>query len=462
MKPILQIALFYIFLCLFPPLQAQIWTPKPIEFTAASQGWRVRPVDDKVAWTFGYSIRPFPIGWGFTGFDNSIQVTTDGGETWQTKFFKDNIDEEGYIGDVIGVNDSVAFVTYFDYVIGSSLYRTSDGGKTWKSNKTGIDSYLNWVYFYDKNNGISFGDAGFTGSSEFYQISSTKDGGATWSKNDSVSIRPKNPEEFGVKGGFAVKDNHLWALTFYGRILHSADYGANWEAIDGAQFKAIPWGFAADDSLNLYEIWNVDGKFDIYKLENGGNTWVNISPTNNKGEIVGFSAVPGTNTLLFNAPAKSDDISTYKTWMSTDEGTTWNVISEGEGKKFGFIEFCNPQTGYACEIPTSFQKPTKNVFKYSGSPLTGLVSQQKLDAEVEVFPNPASDFLNVKIISEKPNDFWILINDMNGKLMSKQIVNNQSKIETLIKIDQLPVGAYLINIASKDGVTGKKFIKLIE
>lgn len=460
MKTILQTLQISLFLMLFTNLDAQIWSPKPIEFTRASQGWRVRPIDDKVAWTFGYSIRPFTVGWGFTGFDNSIQVTTDGGETWQTKFFKDNIAEEGYIGDVIGINDSVAFVTYFDYVIGSSLYRTSDGGKTWKSNKTGIDSYLNWVYFYDKDNGISFGDAGFTGSSEFYQISSTKDGGATWSKNDSVSIKPKNPNEFGISGGFAVKDNHLWAVTLYGRILHSADYGANWEVFEGAKFDASVWGIAADDNYNLYEIWNIDGKFEIYKLEIGNTNWTNISPSNNEGEIVGFSAVPGTNSLLFNAPIDYKNISTYKTWISTDSGVSWKVISEGEGKRFGYIEFSNPQTGFSCQIPESFESPTKSVYKYNGSPLSGIISQHKLNADFKIFPNPSTDIIKISLASETYDDYWILLHDYNGKLINKQVFTHQTSIETSVKIDQLPDGEYVISISNKDGVASRKFIKI--
>ncbi len=457
MKTFLQTAVLFLIFTQGTSIEAQTWTPKKIEFPVPSQGWKVRPNDDKVAWTFGYSIAAATNGWGFTDSENSCQITTDGGETWQTKVFRNDGGGEGYILDAIGVDASVGFVVYYDYNNGTILYRTTDGGNTWQSNKGGVDYFLNWVYFSDKNNGISFGDPG---DNNFFQISSTKDGGATWSQNDSTFINTANEEEYGNAAGFAFKNNNIWAVTNFGRILHSPDKGANWQIINGAKFEAGVWGIAADDKLNLYQIWNLEGKFEIYKLENGNSQWVNISPANNEGEIIGFSAVPGTNTLIFNSPTNFEDLSTFKTWLSNDGGTSWKVVSEGEGQKFGFIEFSNPKTGYSCEIPESFEKPSKNVFKYSGTPLSGLLSHQKLEAKVDVFPNPASDLLKIKIDSEKSNDYWILINDMSGMLMSKQIISNQSKIETTIQIGQLPVGSYLITIASNDGAIARQFIKI--
>ncbi|MFM2392638.1 MAG: hypothetical protein RLZZ546_615 [Bacteroidota bacterium] len=124
------------------------------------------------------------------------------------------------------------------------------------------------------------------------------------------------------------------------------------------------------------------------------------------------------------------------------------------------MEFSSPQTGYSCEIPRSFSQPSTKVFKYNGSPISGILSQEKLDAEVTVFPNPASEILNVKIKTEILDDYWIMINDISGKLLEKRMIYNEASIHTLIEIKDFPIGEYNITISSKEGVVTKKFVKI--
>ncbi|MBK6783737.1 MAG: T9SS type A sorting domain-containing protein [Saprospiraceae bacterium] len=82
-----------------------------------------------------------------------------------------------------------------------------------------------------------------------------------------------------------------------------------------------------------------------------------------------------------------------------------------------------------------------------------------LVADVEIFPNPTSDILNITVTSETNNDYWMLINDINGKLIDKRMYNNTSMFKASIKTADLPAGEYLITITSKDGVASRKFIK---
>ncbi|MBK9042588.1 MAG: T9SS type A sorting domain-containing protein [Saprospiraceae bacterium] len=438
-------------------LSAQIWDAKDIEFPVPSQGWRVRPIDDNVAWTFGYSIGPEQGAWSYTNSENSCQKTSDGGETWETKFFRFDGGGEGFILDVIGVNESIAFVNYYDFIAGTILYRTKDGGETWQSNNGGADYFLDWVYFYDKNNGVSFGDAGEDG---FFQFSNSTDGGETWTLNNNSLISTIDSSEYGISSYFAVKDSSIWTPTSYGRILHSVDKGVNWNVILGPVSSMTDvWGISVDDNHNLILILFSDTNFEIHMLKKNSSDWINITPANNTGTLVGFSAIPGTNTLILNFPTIWDDASTYKTYVSIDNGSTWNVVSTGEGFKYGYIEFSSPQTGYSCEIPQSFEMPSNHVYKYNGSPLSGILSQNMLVADVEIFPNPTSDILNITVTSETNNDYWMLINDINGKLIDKRMYNNTSMFKASIKTADLPAGEYLITITSKDGVASRKFIK---
>lgn len=70
--------------------------------------------------------------------------------------------------------------------------------------------------------------------------------------------------------------------------------------------------------------------------------------------------------------------------------------------------------------------------------------------DVKIYPNPASDILYVKSVS-KINGVEVF--DMSGKKINVLLSNDQ------INVRNLPAGAYIINIETKDGKSTKKFIK---
>ncbi|MBK9735083.1 MAG: T9SS type A sorting domain-containing protein [Saprospiraceae bacterium] len=440
-------------------LSAQIWDAKDISFPVPSQGWRVRPVDDNVAWTFGYSIGPGTSGgYTFTNSENTCQKTINGGEQWESIPFKAQVEQEGYICDVVGISAERAFVVYYNIVLGPQLFRTTDGGQTWKTNNGGVDYFLNWVHFYDGLNGIGLGDPGDNG---FFQVVTTSDGGESWVKNDTIhSFKSIDVQEYGVSGEFTTYKNSIWTKTSLGRIFHSSDKGQNWQEISAPENIPGNLGLVCDENLNLYASYSdFDANtFQIFVKQLNSSTWKKITPIENLGYISGFSVIPGTNALILNAGIFGIAAS-FQTVASTNGGQTWNTVASNEGNQYGFVEFSNAFTGYACEIPQSFELPSNRVFKYNGSPLSGLLSQHILDAEVSVYPNPASDVLHIKVTSEKSNDYWILINDVNGSLLYKQVMTQGASFQSSINVSDLPVGAYILSIANKNGASIHKFIR---
>jgi hypothetical protein len=71
-------------------------------------------------------------------------------------------------------------------------------------------------------------------------------------------------------------------------------------------------------------------------------------------------------------------------------------------------------------------------------------------ASVMISPNPTSDILNIKTES-KINAVSVV--DMTGRKVNVKLQGNQ------VDVRELPVGNYLINIETKDGVSTEKFIK---
>lgn len=69
---------------------------------------------------------------------------------------------------------------------------------------------------------------------------------------------------------------------------------------------------------------------------------------------------------------------------------------------------------------------------------------------ISLYPNPTSDILNIKSDS-KINAVSVV--DMTGRKVNVKLEGNQ------VDVRELPVGNYLINVETKDGISTEKFIK---
>lgn len=449
-------------LCLIASLlPAQIWDSKNIEFALPSQGWRIRPVDNKTAWTFGFTITEDPFeAWAFTDSEFTCQRTINGGESWEELDFKTLEPGSGFICDVEGLSDKIAYLSYYNYDEGPLLYKTKNGGQSWQTDNAGMTYFLNWVHFYDVNNGIAFGDPGDDG---FFEISYTTDGGNNWTLIDSdKSIESAFEDEYGVYGDFTVGGSFIFTRSDYDRIFYSKDRGRSWQEAVTLSFETSAlWGLAANDQGGLYAAYNTENTnaFMIYKRDPLTGDWTNVSPSDTTGYLAGMSTIPGTNTLLINKHFDFADDQTYVTLASTDGGATWLEVSKNQGFRTGFASFYNASVGYACEIPGDYDSPTDNVFVYNGSPLTGLLSQNKLEALMEVFPNPTADFLHVSLTSDGNHDYYLYIHDNHGKLLERRFYQHRQGINDRIQVSSLPNGNYTVTISNENGFAAARFVK---
>jgi len=79
-----------------------------------------------------------------------------------------------------------------------------------------------------------------------------------------------------------------------------------------------------------------------------------------------------------------------------------------------------------------------------------------VDGEIEVYPNPASDFINIKW-NEVSYDAVLSIFSLSGQeLLSKTNIDNS----TTLNISGLQSGFYIIQIKTKDKILIKKLQKL--
>lgn len=74
----------------------------------------------------------------------------------------------------------------------------------------------------------------------------------------------------------------------------------------------------------------------------------------------------------------------------------------------------------------------------------------------KVFPNPAGDFITIKMEETMQNVSYNLV-DLNGRLVVSKRANNQS--QTTLDISALQAGIYILKIESNTGVVSRKIIK---
>ncbi len=86
------------------------------------------------------------------------------------------------------------------------------------------------------------------------------------------------------------------------------------------------------------------------------------------------------------------------------------------------------------------------------------VKENKLNAKIKLFPNPANDKLVVSVNSSKITKGQIEIADIQGRNV-KSLSNIDFTSATTIDIADLTKGEYLIKISTSEGVISQKFLK---
>jgi len=433
--------------------QAQIWEPHTVNFPRPTQGWRITPANDSVAWTFGFVLDSLG---DFIQEDYSYSRTTNGGNTWISGTFP-GIQKSGYFSNIFSDGPDNAWIAFTDYTEGGKIFHTDNGGQSWVLLDAPIaDLFVGIIYFWDRDHGIITGDP----IDNVYPIFTTDDGGFTWQKVGENNIPPPiDNDEYTVSGNFAVNGDNIWFETYYNRVFYSPDRGHNWTVWENPTTGEYGLDLKADEDNFLYFIQIIktdeEDHFELFRRHPDDTDWTNITPIDNSKYISGFSHVPGTKTLIINLVDETRISYNHgKSWISVDSDTT--IVR-------GFTSFVNDQIGYCCQLPLSpgrYEHPSKNVYKYIGTPLSGLLNPKPIDINMAVSPSPASDHIILNIEGIHPADYWILINDITGKLMFKAEITKETVFSKTMDVSALAKGLYAITVSNSQGLRTQKFMKM--
>ena len=241
----------------------------------------------------GSASRPNEYWMGTTG--GGVFKTTDGGNTWlpaADKYFGGTI---GAIG-VSESNPNVVYVGTGEYPIrgnvshGDGVFKTTDGGKTWKLVGLAETQQISRVRVHPTNPDVVWvGAQGHAfGPNAERGVYKTTDGGATWRKllfrNDSTGISdlvldPANPDV--LYAAFWQAQRKPWQLVSGGAgggIFKSTDGGENWTEL--THNPGLPTGLLGNIGLSVSAakpslVWALieADAGGVYRSDDGGATW---------------------------------------------------------------------------------------------------------------------------------------------------------------------------------------------
>jgi len=312
--------------------------------TANAQSWQAQ-TSHTTAELRGLSVVSSTVAWA-SGTRGTVLRTIDGSH-WQAMQVPE--------ADKIDFRDIQAFDADTAIAMGagpgaaSRLFRTVDGGAHWTAvaNNAYADGFWDGMAFWDKNNGILFGDP----VKGRFQIYVTADAGASWRE-----VEAKGLDALPSEGAFAASGTSIavagsqdaWIATggaAEARVFHSSDRGRSWRA----ETTPIPAGAAAKGVFsvafaNPKEGVAVGGDYKDAKLagvngartSDGGATWSAV-PVQPQGYLSVVVPVPGAAASLVAGGLAGSG-------FSRDGGKSWTTI---DTTPINTVGFAAPTSGWA-------------------------------------------------------------------------------------------------------------------
>ncbi|MDC6362534.1 MULTISPECIES: WD40/YVTN/BNR-like repeat-containing protein [Flavobacteriaceae] len=267
--------------------------------------------------------------------------TTDGGINWNPIFDDQEVSSIGSVAlapsnpNIVWVGTGETFVIRPAHAMGDGIYKSEDAGKTWK--KMGLEKTgrIGRVIVHPTNPDIVYVAAlGHTyGPQKERGVYKTTDGGKTWKQilfidehtgAAEMAIDPKNPDRLLV-GMWSIHIN-TWGLNSGGPgggVYRTTDGGKSWEPLSKYGLpggKDQPVGktavaIAPSQPDVVYALFEIDSPA-LYRSEDFGNTWTLQTQNHDIAERAPYY------TRMAVSPADPDEIyfASVKFSTSTDAG----------------------------------------------------------------------------------------------------------------------------------------------
>ena len=294
-----------------------------------------------------------PTTYYFGSTGGGVWKSTDGAMSWSPVFDKEGSGDIGSLA-VANSDHNTIYVGTGEACIrgnishGDGVYKSLDGGKTWKNIGLHDTRAIGKVIINPNNPDIVFVAAlGHPfGPNTERGIFRTTDGGKTWDKvlykdentgGIDIAFDPHNPNILSAALWQARRTS--WSLSSGGPgsgLYRSNDGGTTWKRLEEHGLPKAPYGRIgiavaanSDRVYALIEAHNPDG--GLYRSDDGGETWDFVNPSH------GLWQRPWYYMHIFADPRDENvvyimDVETYK---STDGGHLFNRIRVPHGDNHG-------------------------------------------------------------------------------------------------------------------------------
>lgn len=298
----------------------------------------------------GIASKPHTFFMGSTG--GGVWKTTDAGNSW--KNISDGYFKVGSIG-AIEVSQSDPNVMYVgtgsdaprgNISTGKGIYKTTDGGKTWKHVGLRDGGQIGEIRVHPDNPDLVYAAVlgNIFGPNPQRGVFRSKDGGKTWEKvlylSDKtgavdVEIDPNNPRI--LYAGFWRTEREPWTLidgAREGGVYKSKDGGDSWERVGGGLPKNELLGKVdvAISPANSDRIWVMqqakkEESGGLYRSDDGGESWKRVNGKHKLRQRAWYY------THIFADPRDEETVYVLNTdfYKSTDAGDSFDEIDVPHG-----------------------------------------------------------------------------------------------------------------------------------
>jgi len=277
-----------------------------------------------------------------SSWGNGVYKTLDGGKTWQYL----GLPETQHIGRIVvhPTNPDIAYVAAVGKLWGANkergVYKTMDGGKNWQQVLfINEDKGINDIAIDPQSPGTLYAASfqrrrtvfGFNGSGSGSALYKTSDGGATWKKltkglpydtENAAQPLPPTALETGRIGitVYRKDPNILYALVEHagGGTFRSNDKGETWTRMSETNPRPMYYSKIHIDPNNDQRIWTLGAP--LYFSEDGGRNYSTTRGQRIHGDFHAFWINPNDSNHIM---AGTDG----GIHWSYDQGRTWDFVN---------------------------------------------------------------------------------------------------------------------------------------
>ena len=254
----------------------------------------------------------------------------------------------------------------------------------------------------------------------------------------------KNPALGGSKAWDPKKYLNIWICHMAGNVLGYAQYPGGPDSTDGVVIDYQCFGNVGDLNphynkgrtatheighwLDLYHIWGDDfGSCD-------GTDYVDDTPN---AKDANYYCPSHPRTTSCNPTGEM-----FMNYMDYVDDGCFNLFTTGQKERMlAAIMVSRPEllTSNGCEEVIG-------------------INEQNREIKLEIFPNPCSNLVNLRIAAGIPQELTISVQNMLGKEVLKLSSCYQANYTTPIDVSNLPAGIYLVRVGSPTSANSIKMI----